>query len=178
MTRTAIIKDDVVIDVQEFSDSCKAPKGAKAVATNVGNIGDTYDGADFLSPPQARTHWSVDQLALTLNNLTTKLLREPRDFLIGDVTVFADAKSGTRADLAELSRWGAANPSGVRIWIDAHDGHTPLTGAQYVALATAVGDYVLHVYEVAAHVTEAVTAKPPTIVNVLQIYDAFGFGPH
>jgi len=62
----------------------------------------------------------------------------------------------------------------MRIWIDARDGHTKLTGAQYVALATAVGDYVLHVYEVAAQVTEGMTASPPTIINDLQIFDAFG----
>jgi hypothetical protein len=174
MTRTAIIKNNVVIDVQEFSEGSKSPRGVKAVATNVGNIGDAYDGAGFLAPQQARTHWSFDQLSLTLNNLTTKLLREPRDVSLGDVTVFVDAKPGTRADLAELSRWGAANPGGVRIWIDARDNHTKLTGAQYVALATVVGDYVLRVYEIAAQVTEGLTATPPTIATDLQIFDAFG----
>ena len=80
----ALLPPELLVPILHFLHAklpARAPKGAKAVATNVGNIGDVYDGADFLTPPQVRAHWSLDQLVLALNNLTTKLLREPRDFV-------------------------------------------------------------------------------------------------
>jgi hypothetical protein len=57
------------------------------------------------------------------------------------VVIKADASAETITDLLACMQWGAANPTATKNWV-ANDGTvTPITGAQFVALAPLVGAY-------------------------------------
>lgn len=165
--RKALIQNGVVTQILEVGPSYIQPPGTVLVASNVANIGDAYDGAKFTPPDPFAGQDGLETLAYNRNLL---LLRVLRTYDLGGVSVLADAKPETRTDLADLARWGAANPSSVRAWIDSRGTSTPLTGAQYVALSEAVGSYVLDLYAKTAAVVSAI--KSGTITKAEQVIAA------
>lgn len=62
------------------------------------------------------------------------------------VDVHCDGTPETRGDLAGFYAWGSANPAGTRAWLDETGTLFTLTGAQFVTLAQAVGNWVDNVY--------------------------------
>lgn len=62
------------------------------------------------------------------------------------VNVQCDGAPSTRADLAGMFAWGAANPTATRPWLDDSGALFTLTGAELVTLAMAVGTWVDDVF--------------------------------
>jgi hypothetical protein len=90
------------------------------------------------------------------------------------VNVLCDGKNSTRADLALLTLFGQANPTGTKVWVDNGGVSTVLTGAQFVTLATLAGNWTSDTYPALQTLLGEINASPPTVTTTAQI-DAYAW---
>ena len=90
------------------------------------------------------------------------------------VSVLCDGKNSTRADLALLTLFGQANPTGTKVWVDNGGVSTVLTGAQFVTLATLAGNWTSDTYPALQTLLGEINASPPTVTTTAQI-DAYAW---
>ncbi len=81
--------------------------------------------------------------------------------------ILVDAAPATQNALNSLALWGTLNPSGTRVWTDNNEVSTSLTGAQLVALATAVFNRVESAFSL--RTTTIAQVKSATITLTSQI---------
>jgi hypothetical protein len=85
------------------------------------------------------------------------------------VPVLCDGTYPTMTDLALLGLWGQANPTGSKSWVDNNRVATVLTGAQFVMLATIVGNWVQSTYPDLLDIVNEITVQPPGITTYAAI---------
>ena len=100
----------------------------------------TAPAAPVPPPPTAA------QLQAYANAKVNALLAATNPYTAAGVTLKADATGATIANLLALSQWGAANPTVTENWIANDLSVTPITGAQFAAIAPLVGAYAQLLY--------------------------------
>ena len=147
-----------------------------AGVTPAPQVGWTYAGtppvwaAPVVPPPPAAT---IAQLQEHANAKVNALLTATNPYTAAGVTLKADATGSTIANLLALAQWGTANPTAIENWISNDLTVTPITGAQFVALAPLVGAYAQLLYgtQLAAVLAQIAAG---TITTTAQI-DAFAW---
>ncbi len=86
------------------------------------------------------------------------LLALMRTYAAAGATLKSDATPATLSDLLALITWGEANPTASQNWVANDLTVTPITGAQFVALAVEVGTYAQSVYAALATVLGEIEA--------------------
>jgi hypothetical protein len=127
--------------------------------------------------PKSVSPLSITELGAYAETTWIRLLAAGRVFNVAAsgstaVNVLCDGTSGTRADLSLLALFGQAYPSGTKTWVDNNKLSTLLTGSQFVALATLVGNWVADTYPALEALLNRIAAKPPTVTTTAEI-DAY-----
>jgi hypothetical protein len=116
---------------------------------------------------------SVAQLQAYADSKVGSLLSAMRSYTAGGVVLKSDATGTTVAYLLGLQQWGAANPTMTQNWVANDFTSTPITGAQFVALAPLVGAYAQAIYSTELAAVLSLIAAG-TITTLAQV-DAYGW---
>ena len=81
------------------------------------------------------------------------------------VPVLVDAQPSTQSALNSLALWGTLNPTGTRTWVDNNEVSTVLTGAQFVALATAVFNRVENAFQYRTQAIANINSGSITLIS-------------
>jgi hypothetical protein len=84
---------------------------------------------------------TVAQLRAYAIDKVSRLLAHTRAYHVDGLTLMSDCTDGSIARLNALLMWGSFNDAITANWVDNDYNVTALTGAQFVALAQAVGAY-------------------------------------
>lgn len=167
--RFAQVKDKVVINISEAPEGWTFPDDSvTTVASDVAQIGWSYDGTDFTPPPPVPL--TVPELLEYSDNAFKALLAAGRTFNVGSanaaVNILCDGTSATRADLALLALYAQANPSGSKTWIDNNGEATALTSVEIIALASQAGNWISDLYPAYTALVADITSANPTIKTI------------
>ena len=121
-------------------------------------IGWTHSNGVFAAP---LVTYTTAQLQTYANAKVAILLSAERTYsLSGGVSVKADARPATAANLSMISIWGATGST--TNWVDNESHVTSLTGAQAQALALAVSSYAQGVYSELGSVVQSIASSSIT----------------
>jgi len=116
---------------------------------------------------------TLSQLQDYAGSKVLSLLSAMRLYTVDGATIKSDSTVGTITHLLALSTWGQSNPTATDNWIANDWSSTPVTGAQFVALAPLVGAYAQLIYGTELNMVLAqITAG--TITTTAQI-DSFAW---
>lgn len=124
--------------------------------------------APVVPVPPAST---IGQLQAYANAKVTALIASTRQYTASGATLKADATGPTIANLLALAQWGAPNPAAVENWVANDMSVTPITGAQFAAMAPEVGAYAQLIYGTQlAAVLEGIAAGTITAAAEIDAY--------
>jgi hypothetical protein len=148
VTRYAIVENSIVTNVIVADQPIPVADGARLVASDTANIGDTYSGTDFAETVEtfsiARANTHVQQLLLG------RTMVEYSWSLTGGVTVVSAMRPEDIEHIKLLSEWGTANTAATKVWVNPDGSLVTITGAQAAELYTLVSAAYLGLYDTAA----------------------------
>ena len=161
----AIVKDGVVVNIANGA-TADLSHGEIVVPSSLAQIGWSYDGSDFY-PAAIPKEGLISFARFKADNV----LKQLRPYSALGLTIHSDATNETLSSLFRFSAWGAANLDSVRNWVGKSHNVTPVTGAQFVALAPLVEAFEQSVYDTLAAVVAAINDDAKTITTHEHIHN-------